>query len=125
MSATTRVNGDFGNFTEGTLYSLVQLKAIKIEVKDAGGVAVSLANEDCDVQGEIDQAVALIVKEFQPLMYTLGGAAHNEIHAIIDGHAVDAATLQLRVQHLGAAIGAGPVDITGSVVTIGTTFAVA
>ena len=125
MSATTRINGDFEKFTEGTLYSLVQLKVIKIEVKDAAGVAVSLANEDTDNVGEVDQAVAMIVKEIQPLMYVLQGAAHNEIHAVIDGHAIDAATLELRIQHLGTAIGAGPVDVSGSVVTIGTTFTVA
>lgn len=125
MSATLRVNGDFNAFTEGQLYSIAQLKAILVEVKDAGASAVSLANEDSDGQGEVDQAVALIVKEFQPLMYYVGGAAHNEIHAIVDGHAIDMDTLQLRIRHLGTAIGAGPVDVSGTTVTIGTSLTVA
>lgn len=125
MSATTRVNGDFTKFTEGTLYSVAQLKVIVITVKDAGGVAVSLANEDCELQGQVDQAVALIVKEIQPLIYVLKGAAHNEIHAVIDGHCVDAATLQARIDHLGTSVGAGPVDISGTTVAIGSTITVA
>jgi hypothetical protein len=125
MSATLRVNGDFTKFTEGTLYSVAQLKVIVIAVKDAGGNAVSLANEDCELQGQVDQAVALIVKEIQPLMYILKGAGHNEIHAVIDGHCVDSTTLQHRIQHLGTAVGAGPVDISGSVVTVGSSITVA
>lgn len=125
MSATTRVNGDFGKFTEGTLYSIAQLQTILVSVKDAGGVAVSLVNEDSDAEGEVDQAVALIVKELQPLLYILKGAAHNEIHAVIDGHAVDVATLEARIQHLGTAIGAGPVDVSGTTVVIGSTITVA
>lgn len=125
MSQTLRVNGDFTKFTEGQLYSLVQLKAIVITVLDTAAAAVSLANEDCDNAGEVDQAVALIVKEIQPLMYILQGAAHNEIHAIIDGHAVDVATLEARIRHLGIAIGAGPVDVSGSTVVVGSTFTVA
>lgn len=125
MSATTRVNGDFEKFTEGQLYSLVQLKAVVVQVKDAGGNAVSLADEDSDNQGEVDQAVALIVKEFQPLMYILQGAAHNEIHAIVDGHAIDVATLENRIRHLGTAVGAGPVDVSGTTVVVGSSITVA
>lgn len=125
MSATTRVNGDFTSFTEGTLYSIAQLKAILITVLDGAAAPVDLSAEDCDVQGEVDQAVALIVKEVQPLMYFLGGVGHNEIHAIIDGHAVDFETLQNRIQHLGTAVGAGPVDVSGTTVTIGTSITVA
>jgi len=125
MSATTRVNGDFGKFTEGQLYSIAQLKAIAVTVKDAGGNPVSLADEDSDALGEVDQAVALIVKEFQPLMYILQGVGHNEIHAIVDGHCIDVDTLQNRIQHLGTAIGAGGVDVSGTTVVIGSAITVA
>lgn len=122
MSATTRVNGDFDKFTEGTLYSVYQQKAIAVSVKDAGGVAVDLSNQDCDNAGEVDQAVAVIVKELQPLMYVLKGAAHNEIHAIVDGHAIDVDTLEARIQHLGTVNG---VDVSGSTVLIGSSITVA
>ena len=130
MSATTRVNGDYNNFAEGTLVSVYQQKAVLIEVKDVGGNAVSLAAQDTDAAGEVDQAVALIVKEIQPLMYILKGASHNEIHAIIDGHAIDAATLQARIRAMGTTVGATGtggvgVDVSGTVVTIGTAITVA
>lgn len=126
MSATTRVNGDFGKFTQGTLYSVYQQKAIKVTVLDAGANAVSLANEDTDNAGEVDQAVALIVRECQPLMYQFAnGGANNVIHMIVDGHAIDAATLQARIRAIGTSVGAGPVDISGTTVAVGTSITVA
>lgn len=124
MSLTTRVNGDFEKFTEGQLYSIYQQKAIVVAVKNAGGVAVDLSAEDSDAQGEVDQAVAIIVKEIQPLMYILKGAAHNEIHAIIDGHAVDVDTLQARIRHLAPA-GINGIDVSGSTVVVGSSITVA
>lgn len=121
MSATTRVNGDFGKFTQGTLFSVAQLKAFKITVLDAAAQAVNCSAEDTDGAGEVDQAVALIVKECQPLMYEFAsGGSSNVIHMIVDGHAVDAATLQLRLRAIGTSVGAGPVDISGTTVTLGT-----
>lgn len=121
MSATTRVNGDFGKFTQGTLFSVAQLKAFKITVLDAGANAVNCSAEDTDGAGEVDQAIALIVKECQPLMYEFAsGGSSNVIHMIVDGHAVDAATLQLRLRAIGTSVGAGPVDISGTTVTLGT-----
>lgn len=125
MSASFRVNGDYGKFTQGTLYSIYQLKAVAVTVKDAGGNPVSLSNEDTDGAGEIDQAVALIVRECQPLMYEFAsGGGNNVIHMIVDGHAIDADTLQIRIRNLGTAVGAGPVDVSGTTVAIGTHIAV-
>jgi len=98
MSATTRYNGDYGNFTEGTLYSVAQLKAVLITVLDNSSGAVSLAAEDTDNPGEVDQLVPLLVKEFQPLMYIVKGTGHNELHMIVDGHAVDADSMQARAR---------------------------
>lgn len=122
MSTTLRVNGDFGSFTEGQLYSIAQLKAIVVTVLNGAAAAVDLSAQDSDAVGEVDQAVAIIVKEFQPLMYILQGAAHNEIHAIVDGHAIDMATLQNRIRHLGTINGA---DVSGSTVAIGSSITVA
>jgi hypothetical protein len=98
MSATTRYNGDYGNFTEGTLYTVAQLKAVLVTVLDDSSTAVSLAAEDTDGAGEVDQLVPLLVKEFQPLMYIVKGASHNELHMIVDGHAVDATSMQARAR---------------------------
>jgi hypothetical protein len=117
MAATTRYNGDYGNFTQGTLYSVAQLKAFLITVKDASAVAVNLSAQDCDAAGEVDQAVAAIIKEVQPLMYELAsGGSSNVIHVIVDGHAVDAASLQGRLQALGTVNSA---DISGTTVALG------
>lgn len=131
MSATLRYNGDYGNFTQGSLFSVVQLKAFVVTVKDKDGSAVNCSAEDTDGAGEVDQAVALIIKECQPLMYEFAsGGSSNVIHMIVDGHAVDATTLQNRIRALSGAvngvipaspvtIGAGPVDVSGTTVALG------
>jgi hypothetical protein len=112
MSTTTRVNG-FGQYTTGTLRSVYQQKAFII---DAGG----------DLQAEddgADEAVEAIIREVQPLMYFVPTAGNGIIHVIVDGHAVDAATLQARIRAMGA-IGANAYDATGATVTLGTSIVV-
>ena len=114
MSATTRVNG-FGQYATGTLRSVVQLKAFVI---DAGA----------DLQTEedgADEAVEAIIREVQPLMYFVPSAGNGIIHVIVDGHAVDAATLQARIRALGATVGPNSYDATGATVTLGTSITVA
>lgn len=114
MSATTRVNGS-KNYTTGALRSVYQLKAFVI---DAGA---DLQSEDDGV----DEAVEAIIREVQPLMYYIPSASSGIIHVIVDGHAVDATTLQLRIRALGATVGPNEYDATGATVTLGTTFVVA
>jgi hypothetical protein len=112
MSATTRVNG-FAQYTTGTLRSVAQLKAFII---DAGG----------DLQAEddgADEAVEAIIREVQPLMYSVPSASSGIIHVIVDGHAVDATTLQARIRAMGA-IGPNSYDATGATVTLGTAIVV-
>jgi hypothetical protein len=113
MSATTRVNG-FGQYTTGTLRSVYQQKAFII---DAGG---DLQTEDDGA----DEAVEAIIREVQPLMYFVPSAGNGIIHVIVDGHAVDAASLQARIRALGA-IGPNAYDATGATVTLGTSIVVA
>lgn len=123
MSATTRYNGDFGNFTQGTLYSVAQLKAFVITVKNAAATAQNLSAEDTDAAGEVDQVVPFIVKEVQPLMYQLAsGGSSNVIHVIMDGHAVDATSLQARIQAMGTV---NSIDISGTTVALGSSITVA
>ena len=120
MSATTRVNGD-GFFLESTLYSVYQLKAIKIVIKDDSNTAI-----DCSALDDgVDELVSLVVKEVQPLMYILKGTDHNEIHAIVDGHAIDATTLQLRVRDVVAGKQGHAAADNDSTVAVGTTITVA
>lgn len=112
MSATTRVNG-FAQYTTGTLRSVYQLKAFVI---DAGG---DLQSEDDGA----DEAVEAIIREVQPLMYSVPSASSGIIHVIVDGHAVDATTLQARIRAMGA-IGPNSYDATGATVTLGTAIVV-
>jgi hypothetical protein len=116
MSATTRFNGDFGSFTTGTLFSVVQLKAFVI---DFGG---DLQAQDADSAGEVDQALAVAMKEIQPLMYFAASANTGVVHVIVDGHAVDADTLEARIQALGTVNG---YDFSGATVTLGSSITVA
>ena len=113
MSATTRVNG-FGAYTTGTLRSVYQLKAFII---DAGG---DLQSEDDGA----DEAVEAIIREVQPLMYSVPSASSGIIHVIVYGHAVDADSLQARIRALGSAVGPNSYDASGATVTLGTAIVV-
>jgi hypothetical protein len=121
MSATTRVNGS-GFYTGGTLVSVYQLKAIKIEIKDASTAI------DCSALDDgVDELVEAVVREVQPLMYQLAGTGSTGIiHAIIDGHAVDATTLTNRVVNVVIGQGSyGTASTNLSTVTVGTSITVA
>jgi hypothetical protein len=111
MSATTRVNGS-GQYTTGTIVSVVQLKAFIIDV-----------GADLQAQDDgIDEAVEQVIRELQPLMYFTPSAGDGIIHVIVDGHAVDADTLQLRIRALDT--GAG-YRYNAATVVLGTSFVVA
>lgn len=103
MSATTRVNGGTG--AHGTQFSLVQLKAFEIDA------IVSLA-----AKAGIDSTIETIVREFQPLVYISSGTA-GKIAMIVDGHAVDAASMQLRLRALGTV---DSIDLSSATVTLRT-----
>jgi hypothetical protein len=116
MAATTRFNGSFGNYSTGTLRTVVQLKAFVI---DAGA---DLQAQDADAAGEVDQAVEQVIREVQPLMYFVPTAGDGIIHVIVDGHAVDADTLQARIRNMDT--GAG-YRFNAATVTLGTSLTVA
>ena len=101
MATFTRTNG--AGFDHGVQYGTAQIIAIEI---DAG---VSLAAKD-----GIGGAVEAIVREFSPLLYKSTGTA-GKIFAIVDGHAVTAASLTARLQALGTVDG---VNLSAQVVLI-------
>jgi hypothetical protein len=105
MAGITRVNG-FGQFAQGTVYSVAQLKAFII---DAGG---SLAAEDDGAK----EAMELLLQEVQPLMYYSTGT-DGTVSVICDGHGVDAASMQARIRALGSTAGPNNYDFTGATVT--------
>jgi hypothetical protein len=110
MSATTRVNGS-GQYTTGTLRTVAQLKAFVI---DAGA---DLQTED----DGIDEAVEEVIREVQPLMYFVPSAGDGIIHVIVDGHAVDADTLQARIRNMDTGSG---YRFNAATVTLGTSIVV-
>ena len=102
MAAFTRVNG-FSNFTTGSVRSVAQLKAFVIAVKDASSGAIDLQSLDDGAE----EAVEAILREVQPLMYYMPSASTGLIHVVVDGHAVDATTLQTRVRRIAVGLGLG------------------
>jgi len=123
MATQTRVNG-FGAYTTGALRSVAQLKAFIITVKDTSS-AVDLQSLDDGA----DELVEAVVREVQPLMYYAVTGSTGVIHVIVDGHAVDATTLQARVRRVVAGVGGlstyGTEASNVSTVAEGTTFVVA
>ncbi len=100
MSATTRVNG-FAQYTTGTLRTVAQLKAFVIAVQNASNTAIDLQSLDDGA----DEMVEAVIREVQPLMHYLPSSSAGTIHVIVDGHAVDATTLQLRLRKVVAGVG--------------------
>lgn len=102
MAGVARVNG-LGH-AHATLYSTAQLAAFLI---DAGA--------DLSGQGGIGGAIEALAQEVSPMMFDSEGA-NGEVHVIMDGHAVDADGLQLRIRALGIVNG---YDFAGATVTAG------
>lgn len=115
MSASTRVNPvagytnsdgvDTTGHTHGVLFSVMQLKAFVI---DCGATLAS--------QGGIGGAIEAVFREVQPLMFE-STSTSGVVHVIVDGHAVDAATLQARIIALGTVNG---YSFASASVTLGT-----
>ena len=87
MAATTRVNGGTG--AHGPQGSVMQLQCFEVDA------LVSLA-----AKGGVDSTIEVIVRELQPLIYVSTGTA-GKIFMVCDGHAVNAASMQIRVRALG------------------------
>ena len=109
MATVTRVNGQT-QFATGTQRSVAQLDSYVITVlEDDGSTPIDLQAQDGynAVTGEphANQLVEAIIREVQPLMYNVPSANAGKIHVVVDGHAVDADTLQARIRNLGAANG--------------------
>ena len=106
MAGVTRVVGL--GVTAGTLYSH-NVKAYLITVQVAGNTDVDLRAED----DAVDEAVEMIIKEVNPLMYAVKNDASGEISVITDRN-TSPADLQARIRALGTAVGPNNVDVTGT-----------
>jgi len=116
----TPANG--GANAVGTLESVAQLKAFIITIKDDSNTAIDLRAND----GAHGSAYDLILREVQPLMAFAPDGSTGVIHVIVDGHAVDAASLQIRLRALVVGLGLGTtVAGNDTTVALGTSFVVA
>ena len=116
MAIVTRVNG-LSN-TAGTIHSL-SVKAFLITVQDASNSNIDLRAED----DAVDEAVEMIVKELNPLMYLVTNSNAGTIHVVMDERS-NAADMQQRIRNLGTAVGPNDIDVTGSDVAAASAIAV-
>ena len=136
-----RIHGS-KNYLANTLFSTSNVAAFLVEVfEDDGTTAINLTAQDGGdgTTGVSGQLVEAIVSECAPLMYMAAPSGDtNAIYMIVDGHAVDADTLQARIRQLGAINGnqrnfvssdgdgtTTTIDIGGTTVTLGTAITVA
>ena len=117
MSEFARVNGLA--CTVGTLYSL-NAKAFLVTVKNAAASARDLRAED----DAVDEAVEMIVKELNPLMFFVTDSTAGTMHIVTDV-SLSAADLQSRIRNLGAAVGPNDIDVTGTTVAAAASITVA
>lgn len=103
--AVTRVNG-IGNgnvgfhFQQGTIrYMAENVKAFVIQT---GG---ALTTQDADAAGEVDQAVELILREVQPLIYYSSATSANITIVCDSGQRAE--DLETRVQSIGNVLTSG------------------
>ena len=108
MAEFARVNGLA--CTAGTLYSL-NAKAFLVTVKNAAASARDLRAED----DAVDEAVEMIVKELNPLMFFVTNSSAGTIHLIMDV-SLSASDVQTRIRNLGTVVGPNDLDVTGTTV---------
>ena len=106
MAGFTRTNGL--SVTAGNVYSH-GAKGFLITVQVAGNTDVDLRAED----DAVDEAVEMIIKEVNPLMYAVKNEASGEISVITDRN-TSPADLQARIRALGTTVGPNNVDVTGT-----------
>ena len=106
MAGFTRTNGL--SVTAGNVYSHGD-KGFLITVQVAGNTDVDLRAED----DAVDEAVEMIIKEVNPLMYAVKNDASGEISVITDRN-TSPADLQARIRALGTTVGPNNVDVTGT-----------
>ena len=117
MAEFARVNGLA--CTAGTLYSL-NAKAFLVTVKDVAASAIDLRAED----DAVDEAVEMIVKEINPLMFLVTNSTAGTIHVVADV-SLSAADIQTRIRNLGTTVGPNDIDVTGTTVTLATSITAA
>ena len=132
MAEVTRTNGGVG--VEGVINGIAStqlghsLAFYNIIVKNVGAVAQDLRPEmAAGINGGLGLAVEAILRVCPPaLAYSVVNDNSGSINLICDGHAAPtAAQLQTTIQALGTSVGTNTMDVSGSAVTLGSTFVIA
>lgn len=128
MPSVQRVHGTYDNYSTGTLRATAQHKAFLIAVKDNSG-AVDLQTRDGDATDgtDTDELLELIIKELSPVMYYSPSDGNGNVHVVMDGHHVTAASILARLKPIiaGELGGANTVANNLTTVTLGTAITVA
>lgn len=107
MASVTRINGLA--VLQGFVYQ-TGAKAFRLQVYESDETTpVNLSAED----DAVDEACEHIIKELNPLMYSIDPGTSGIIHLIMDVNA-DAEDMALRVRNLGTAVGPNNVDVSGT-----------
>jgi hypothetical protein len=100
-----------------------------IQVRDASLAAVDCRGEmAANPDGGLGLAVEAILRACPQgvLAYNMANNATGNIYVVTDGvNSPSASELQTTIRNLGTTVGATPIDVSGSLVTAGTTFTVA
>ena len=97
------------------------LKFYLVTIKNAGDAAVNITAED-DADNEVFEK---IISQFAGVHAYDSVGANGLVYVITDGHAAPAASvMQLAIRALGTAVGANGIDVSGSTVVDGASFAV-
>ena len=80
-----------------------------LTVQNASNSAIDLRAED----DAVDEAVEMVLKEINPLMFSVTNSNAGTIHIIMDMNS-SAADIQQRIRNLGTAVGPNDIDVTGS-----------
>lgn len=104
MAGFNRVNGS-DHYVAGTVYATQQHKAFKIAVKTLSD-AVDLRVLSGGVIAEagdaayVECALEKIIRELNPAMYFAPADASGVVCVVMDGHAVNAESLQTRIRNV-------------------------
>ena len=101
------------------LFLLLSLPAVYAFGQNASNSNIDLRAED----DAVDEAVEMIVKELNPLMYLVTDSNAGTIHVVMDERS-NAADMQQRIRNLGTAVGPNDIDVTGSDVAAASAIAV-
>lgn len=134
----TRIHGGIGNEGEINGNTGAQLGSslsfYHVRVKNASGVSVDIRGEagfdsrGIYQDGGLGGAAEKILQTMPSgvIAYNIANLATGNIYVITDGvNSPAASVVQTAVRALGASVGIGPVDVSGSDVVGGTTFTVA